>query len=361
MGLFGKLLGKEGPKPQKAVEVTKPAESKESKTVSETGRERVERIVDAAKALWAGLRGKLSTGLERAKNGTMAAIFATVGGVEKGAGAGARGFKAGVEGTKAAGRYASESAQEAVELTMLGVERGVEMGVAAGKMTAEVSKDVALAIGAAGVLAAAGAAAVAVELGRRGIEVASKAGKETVNAAVALEKMGVNAAEAVRTFGAEKLNLASEAAKRAKEFGLDLTARGAVTVLEAVIALEEAGVDLKNAMKEKGREYIQKGAEIYDRAKEGTRDIARRGLEAKDRFFGHVGAAKDSFYAKINQMRLKLAGTAELKGEVEALREQVARLSRLVETQNRLMTVRPKIVYEEVDEEAVQTQNMGAR
>ncbi len=306
MGLFGKLLGKEGPKPQEAQEAQKPTEGKEVKTATETGRERVEKIIDAAKALWAGLRGLLSSGLERAKNGTMEAIFAAVGGAEKGAEAGMRGTKAGVKGAKAAGRYTSESAREAGELAVLGVEIGVRAG------------------------------------------------------AVALQEMGVNAAEAVRTFRVEKLAQASEAAKRAKDFGLDLTVSGAVAILESVMALEQRGVNLKDSVQAKGREYIQKGADIYGRAKEGAREIALAGKEAYNRMIGRVGTARDKFYARINEKRLQLAGTAELKGEVAALREQVARLTRLMETQTALSPVEPEnMVWKEVDKEAETTQRMA--
>ena len=62
-------------------------------------------------------------------------------------------------------------------------------------------------------------------------------------------------------------------------------------------------------------------------------------------------SAKDGLRNWTNEKRMKLAGTAELKGEVEALREQVARQGRLIEQLLRLQGVSVEEPTSEADDE----------
>lgn len=362
MGFLKGFLNREGPKPPEATETQKPDKTKETKPAAEVGRERVEKIIDAVKSSWTKLRGKLSSGLERTKNGIVDLTQIVVGGTEKGVGASVKGVKAGAEGTVAAGRYMKESAQEAYDLGKLGVEigaaagkKGLEAGVAAGKKGVEVTKDVALAVGAAGILVGAAGALLTVELGKKGIEIGSKTGKEIASATKALAEMGVDAGAAIKTFGVEKIVQTKDLAVRAKEAGIDLGLKGAIAVLEAAAVLEERGIIIKDAVKGKGKEYFQKGVDIYSGAKEKARDIALKGKKAYDKAAGRIKTARVSFnewrYSKAS-LELK---NAELTGEVEELKEERRRLLAMIETNSALNPAEPEnMVYE--DEEETQTE-----
>ena len=120
MGLFGKLLGREGAQPKEVAEAPK-AEAAEVKSAKETGQERVKTMLESAQRNKAKLFGGVGTALARVGGSLRDAFFTTIGGAEKG---GKAAVTKTMEGGRAAATYASETKREAGEIGRNVVRKG---------------------------------------------------------------------------------------------------------------------------------------------------------------------------------------------------------------------------------------------
>ncbi len=112
MGLFGKLLGREGAQPKEVAEAPK-AEAAEVKSAKETGQERVKTMLESAQRNKTKLFGGVGTALARVGGSLRDAFILTIGGAEKGGKAAVTKI---MEGGRAAATYASETKREAGEI-----------------------------------------------------------------------------------------------------------------------------------------------------------------------------------------------------------------------------------------------------
>jgi len=280
-----------------------------------------------AKELWSKMTDKLSS----VTGGAKERLFSILGFAVKD-------LKDTRKDAKAIYNYATESGREAVDIG--------KMSLVATKEAIKNTKDRAIEIGYTGAaLVFMGTEAgyrMAVDLKNKGIELGTDAAKKTADAAISLRDMGVDATEVVKRFGADKLEKANNAAKRLKESGTNLAVDGIVFALESLVKAEEMGIDAKKWLEGKGREYLNKGVEIYGRAEKGTKELYRKGIEAKNKFWDRATAAKDRFVNWVNKEKLRMAREAQMEGKIEFLTEQVSRLTALVEARNRLDSVEPE-------------------
>lgn len=301
MGLFGKLLGREGAQKNEAAEAPK-AEAAEVKSAKETGKERVDKMLEASRAAKNATMARTGSVLARVGGAMRDAFFASIGGVEKGG--------------KEAAKYAGETKTEAGEL----VGKGIDAGNKLDSDVASFLKDAAVA----------------------GVDALNKLGDWGSGAMKELSEKapGVHA------------DIQSRVETGAKDVGDNLVA----TVMEGIKQFN-AFKDWVGAAK---KEFAQKRGEVHqdilDKASariepyalaagkfaENVINVPRDTRKEFDILSAKAGAAKDRFVGSANEARLSLAGTAELKGEVEALREQVARLTRMVEAHTQLSNVVPE-------------------
>ncbi|MBI2473296.1 hypothetical protein HYV70_01950 [Candidatus Uhrbacteria bacterium] len=283
------------------------AEKEDEPTNAEMGRERVDKMMAGAKELWSKMTGKLSSlaggAMERAKD----LLFKGVGYMEKDA-------KKTVKEAKAVSSYVAESGREAVDIGKAGLEWGKD---AAKRDYAQTKEDVKDLLDKAKMLGYTGSV---------------------------LALMGtVEGYRMVKELGKKGVDIASEKFKKAadvvKETGINFAVDGMVLALEGALKAEEMGIDAKKWLEGKGR----KGLEIYERAKSGAKELWKKGVEAKNNFWNRAKSAKDGLMNWYNRESLRMAREAELRGEVAELKEQLSRVTALVEARNRLDSVEPEI------------------
>lgn len=340
MGLFKRFApgeNKEAPKQEKEAEDLAAEIMKETEgSRAEIGRERIDKIMGGAKELWLKMTGKLSSLAGGAKERLLSLLAPAVGAVEKD-------IKDTGKDFKAAYKYVAETGSESMNIERMVVERTKEFTQAAIKKT----KDAAVTLGYTGAaLTLMGTEAgyrMAVDLKNKGIELGTDAAKKAIDAAVSLRDMGVDATETIKRFGADKLEKANNAAKRLKESGTNLAVDGIVFALESIVKAEEMGIDTRKWLEGKGREYLNRGVEIYGRVEKGTKELYKKGVEAKNQFFVRAQTAKTNFVNWINKTSILMASHAELRGEVSELKDQLARVTALLEARTQLDSVEPEI------------------
>jgi hypothetical protein len=298
MGLFGKLLGREGAKAPEAAEAPK-AEATEIKSAKETGKERVDKMLAASRDTKNAVMTSTGNVLKRAGGALLDAVFASLGGVEKGG--------------KATAKFAGETKQEAGELARRGVEAG-------NRMDADVwafLKGSAV----AGVDKLNGFAEWIVQSEKELKEKVPSVHEDLLrhattartNAEIRVMDMvnsGLKNLDALGNWGVAASN---EFAQKRGEVHADILARVETRLIPAAQAIERFVGNVINVPRDAGREYNNLTAQ--------------------------AGAATDRFVGWANETRLKAAGAAELKGEAAALREQVDRLTKMVEANKALTAV----------------------
>lgn len=347
MGLFKTLgFGAKEAGPSKEAEAQTPKPEAE-KSAAEVGRERVKALREGAMGLWARMKERArsvrdavshrakeayAVALKAGAKGKEVAIesaFAAVGGVEKGA-------KKTLEAGKAAAEYTLETGREGWDLTKLAAEATKDAAVRV--------KDAAIDAGYTGAalafMSGEKAVATAQALKERGIELGSAAGKKTVEAAAALAAMGVDAAAAIRDFGAEQIDKAVEAAKEAKEAGIDLARRGGVYALMSLFLAREAGIAVKDAVKGAAGEALDKGRELVGAAQEQIEALRNRAKEARDGFLARISTARDRFSS-----RLKTTVLEALRPEIDQMIR--AKAEQLLAEREQLS--RPDIAFDDDD------------
>ncbi len=301
MGLFGKLLGREGAQKKEAAEAPK-AEAAEVKGAKEVGKERVDKIVESARATKDAAMKRAGSSLSRVGGALRDAFFATIGGAEKGG--------------KATAQYARETKAEAGEL----VGKGIDAGNKLDSDVAAFLKDAAIAgVDQLNKIGDWGSGAMK-ELSEKApvIHADAKARMEKGAQSVA-DDIGAAVMEGVKQFVAFKdwANAAKkEFAQKRGEVHQDIVDRAAARIEPYAIAAGKFAENVINVPRDSRKEF----------------NI----LAAK------AGAAKDRFIGSVNEARLQAAGTAELKGEVAQLREEIARLSRMMEARQQLSSVVPE-------------------
>ncbi|NQV90298.1 hypothetical protein HQ487_02720 [Candidatus Uhrbacteria bacterium] len=360
MGLF-KSLGfgkKEGGSAEMKAEAPK-SEQKET-SMADTGRERINAMKEGASSLWKrfqggaksvgdslagkardaysmalgakdraidGVKGAVTKGKEMAVEGA----FAVVGGIEKGA-------KATVEAGKAVAEYTAESFQEGREIKDLAVD--------AAKDAATRTKDAVVEAGYTGaalaIMSGEKGVALANAMKARGIEVGSQAAKDLAEGASALAEFGIDALDAVRNYGAEKIDLAVKTANEAKAAGIDLKKRGGEFALDSLVAAVDAGISVAEAVSGAAGEVLDAGREIVGVAKERIDALRGKAREAKDGFFARMSAARDTFSSKLKKMVIE-----SLRPEIDQLIQEKAQ--QLLADREALST--DDIAYEEEEAE----------
>lgn len=324
MGLFKR---KEAPQNlnQEASEMgielnTYDAEKEDEPTDAEMGRERVDKIMAGAKELWSKMAGKLSSLAGGAKERAKDLLFKGTGSLEKGA-------KKTVKEIKGAYAYTTETVGEAADIGKAGLEWGTDVAKRDYAQTKEDAKAI---------------YNKSAELGYTGAALAIIGTEAGYNMVKDLGKKGIE-------IGSEKMK---KAFNTLKESGIDLGVNVAVLALEGIIKTEEMGIDAKKWLEGKGR----KGLEIYKDTVSGTKELWKKGVEAKNNLWNRVTAAKDRFMSWKNENRTLVANQAKLEGKIEEMAEEIARLRSLVEARNRLDTAEPEpelfdfSEYNEMDE-----------
>ncbi|PJE76370.1 hypothetical protein COV05_05025 [Candidatus Uhrbacteria bacterium CG10_big_fil_rev_8_21_14_0_10_48_16] len=324
MGIF-KSLGfgkKEGGSAEVRAEAPK-AEQKE-KSSADTGRERLQAIQEGASSLWKRFRsGAKSVGdslagkardaysmalgvkdraIDRAKGAAargkemaVEGAFAVVGGIEKGATAT---FEAG----KSAVEYTAESFREGREVKDLAID--------AAKDAVTRTKDAAVEAGYTGAALAIMSGEKGVEIAKamkaRGIELKSAGAQKIAEGASKLFELGVDGLSAIGDYGVEKMDLAVETARKAKEAGIDLKKKGGEFVLNSLVDAAVAGIDVALAIEGAAGKVLDSGREIVGNAKEQLEKLRGKAQEAKDGFFARLSQGRDNYSAKFRK------GAAEL-------------------------------------------------
>ncbi|MFA4845259.1 MAG: hypothetical protein WC654_01740 [Patescibacteria group bacterium] len=326
MGLFGRLLGKEGAQPKETVESPK-AEAVEAKGSREMGKERVDKMLATARDAKNAAMTKTGNVLGRVGGALRDAFFATIGGSEKGGKAAVSGA---VEGGKAVTQYARETKAEVGQIVTSGIEKGNKL-----------DDDVAAFL--------------------------------QTNATAGVDKLN--------GFADWVLSAEKELKEKAPGVHADILARaekGAQDVGNEITAAVTEGIKQFNAFKEWAgaarKEFAQKRSDVHQDVLDRAADRIQPFANVADQFARNVlnlprdvntelgiltakaGAAKDRFTKSVNEARMKATGTAELKGEVLALRAEVAKLAGMVKAYERISTIVPesqKVIGDEtVDAEA---------
>ncbi|MBI5793935.1 hypothetical protein HZA87_02505 [Candidatus Uhrbacteria bacterium] len=323
MGLFGKLLGRENARPQEAPV----AEKAEVKVAKEVGKERVDKMVAASREAKDAVMKKAGSSLARVGGALRDAFFATIGGAEKG---GKATVKGAVEAGRATAQYASETKAEAGELARKGIEAG-------NKLDSDVAaflKDKAV------------------------------AGVDSLN------KLGDWGSGAMKELSEKTPAVHADAKARMEKGALDVGNEIAAAITEGVkqfMAFKEWASAAKKEFAQKRGGVHQ---DVLDRATgkiepyavaagkfiENVVYVKRDAQKEYGILKAKADAAKDRFIGSVNDARLKVTGTAELKGEIGALREQVTYLTNLVEAKDKVSSLVPEssivIGKETVDAEA---------
>lgn len=327
MGLFGRLLGKEGAQPKEVAEAPK-AEAAEVKNAKEIGRERVDKMVESGRAAKDAVIMRAGSSLARVGGAMRDAFFATIGGAEKGGKAAVKGT---VEAGKATAQYARETKAEAGQIITSGIEAG-------NKLDADVADFL------------------------------------KANATAGVDKLNVFADWALlaeKELKEKVPGVHADVRSRTQAGLTEVGANIASVVTDGIKKLEAFGDWVKGAQKEFKTKSGEVNQDVVDRAEArivpvakviekfitNVVDVPRDAQKEWDILRRKAGAAKDRFINSANEARLKAAGAAEMKGEIEALRKEVARLADIMETKKPLSAVVPEskkavIGSEQVDENA---------
>lgn len=283
MGLFSKFARKEA-----SPQAETPVEQKAEKSTADTGRERVTKISSAMKETWSALKSKGINAGKWLSEKAASLGYGLVGGVEKG-------IKATGAKMEAGRQFAKETVGEARQLKSelkAGLGEGIDLlykeiqnKIEAGKQVAD---NFAQELG------------EGMESGVRelfsDIQTSVEAGKTTA------KESFTGGVDVLDRFAQDKVNRYNKFIDNAKAAPAD-----AKTIWEGVKA------QVIGAITEQLGQAQHRGRIEYTNAH----------LE--------VGKSKDGFLGWANKKRTELAGTAELRGEVGALKEQIDRQSRIIE------------------------------
>jgi hypothetical protein len=319
LGLFGKLLGKEGPKPKpesEAFDATKTIETKATKPVGDVGRERVAAIKGGIKNKYDKLGSRLSTGKEWVKGKLGSALFGTIGGVEKGI------------------KATPEIAKKAV---VFGAETAVE-GAMIGKMAAQATKE--------GVKSGVAEATAGIKKGvKQAGEGLSGVREEIVaggsRAAESISEVAMGVEQSYKDTKKDVSESLSEAARMAREGyrGVQREVRGGVSAFKEKLGAEVEGL-------RETRDAIAEGF-----AKKWT-GIKENGARARDSVTGRISDAQDSFNDWRYRKQSRTLRELQTEGKIEQLEETVARLLRMLGEGSQLTEAKPDARLEEAEMDA---------